>query len=107
MESLRESLGNRIRELRRSERLTQEALAGKAGIHATYLGAVERGERNVSVDNIGKIAMGLGVQPVELFRFQPYRSPENVKGELRRMLRRHDPELVLSILELLERASGE
>ncbi len=43
-------------------RKNQEALAGKAGIHGTYVGSVERAERNVSVDNICRLTWALGVE---------------------------------------------
>ncbi|MFZ3328711.1 MAG: helix-turn-helix transcriptional regulator [Methylocella sp.] len=53
----------------RAERgLSQEALAHECGINRTYLSAVERAERNVSIDNIARIAKGLGVEPCMLLR---------------------------------------
>ena len=63
----RKNFGARIRSFRLANGMTQEALADKAGIHSTYLGSVERGARNVSFDNILKIAGALGVLPAELF----------------------------------------
>lgn len=45
---------------------SQEALADAAGLHRTYIGSVERCERNISIDNIGRIAGALGVSPNEL-----------------------------------------
>ena len=59
--------GERIRLLRRRLGLSQEALAAKAGIHRTYMGGVERGERNISLKNIIRLAAALGVHPRELF----------------------------------------
>jgi len=47
--------------------LSQERLAELAGVHRTYLSSLERGERNVSLDNIYAIAEALGVSPAELF----------------------------------------
>lgn len=48
--------------------LSQEALADLTGLHRTYIGSVERGERNVSVDNMDRIAIALGQDIVELLQ---------------------------------------
>ena len=48
--------GTRVRELRIAQGLSQEVFAQKAGLHRTYIGGIERGERNVSLINIEKIA---------------------------------------------------
>jgi transcriptional regulator with XRE-family HTH domain len=57
----RRVFGDRVRELRASTGLSQEALADVAGLHRTYVGSVERGERNISLDNIYALAAALGV----------------------------------------------
>jgi transcriptional regulator with XRE-family HTH domain len=57
-----------MRRLRADRGLSQEALAHECGINRTYLSAVERAERNVSIDNIARIAKGLGVEPWTLLR---------------------------------------
>lgn len=62
----RRAFGRRVRELRQPLGLSQEALADKAGLHRTYVGSVERGERNVSLDNIYRLAAALKVQASEL-----------------------------------------
>jgi transcriptional regulator with XRE-family HTH domain len=65
---LRDTLAKNMRRLRATRKLTQEALAYDCGINRTYLSAVERAERNVSIDNIARIAKGLQVEPWKLLR---------------------------------------
>lgn len=61
------AFGAAVRELRKSRGISQERLADEVGIHRTYIGGVERGERNVSLLNIWRIAVALGVPPSGLF----------------------------------------
>lgn len=74
---LRENFGRRIRQLRKARDWTQEILATRAGMEYKYLGAIERGEKNLTIDNIEKIAAGLGVEAHQLFLF----STEGLKLE--------------------------
>ena len=62
----RVQLGEAIRKKRLQLGLSQERLAEKAGLHWTYIGGIERGERNVSLLNIVKIARALGATPSRL-----------------------------------------
>jgi transcriptional regulator with XRE-family HTH domain len=54
--------------LRRAKELSQEALAFEAGLHRTFVAHVERQVRNISVDNIEKLALALGVEAYELLK---------------------------------------
>ncbi|MEI9964130.1 MAG: helix-turn-helix transcriptional regulator [Caulobacteraceae bacterium] len=56
-----------VRRIRLERRLTQEQLALETGIDLTYLGGIERGRRNPSVDVVGRLAAALGVHPRDLF----------------------------------------
>ena len=67
---LREILAKNIRDLRLSKQLSQEELADICGLHRTYISDIERGNRNVSIDNIEKIAKGLDVDPSTLLEEQ-------------------------------------
>jgi transcriptional regulator with XRE-family HTH domain len=66
-DNLLKRFGDRVRVLRERSGLSQDALAAKAGIHRTYLGGVERGERNICLKNIFRLAAALEVHPRELF----------------------------------------
>lgn len=59
--------GERIRELRKQKGMTQEQLADKAHLHNTYIGTVERGEKNISMINIERVIKALGVSLAEFF----------------------------------------
>ncbi|HEX3748063.1 MAG TPA: helix-turn-helix transcriptional regulator [Bryobacteraceae bacterium] len=66
-EKIRVALGERIRELRRAAGYSQESFADHVGIHRTYGGELERGEANVTLENLLKIAKGLDTSLSELF----------------------------------------
>jgi transcriptional regulator with XRE-family HTH domain len=65
---LRDILARNMRRLRAERGFSQEALAHECGINRTYLSGVERSERNVSIDNIARIANGLRVEPWALLK---------------------------------------
>lgn len=62
----RKKFGEHIRTLRKQASGSQEELAAACGLHRTYVGAVERGERNVSLINIVQLARALRVKPADL-----------------------------------------
>ncbi|UPK43945.1 helix-turn-helix domain-containing protein [Paenibacillus pabuli] len=80
--SLPEDVGNRIRELRKAKGWTQEQLAEAAGLHYSYIGGVERGDRNISLETLEKIINGLQVTAEEIFKF-------NEDSEYKRALDEH------------------
>lgn len=59
--------GQLIRELRLEKQLSQEELAFRADVHRTYVGMIERGEKNISLENIAKFCKGLDVTMEFLF----------------------------------------
>jgi transcriptional regulator with XRE-family HTH domain len=68
--------GRRVRQLRLERGVSQEAFAHQVRIDRSYYGSIERGERNVSLENICLIAGGLGVPPAELLRFDALPDPD-------------------------------
>ena len=66
---IRMQFGVRVRHLRKERGLSQEAFAALCALDRTYIGGIERGERNVSLTNISKIASALDLSPSDLFRF--------------------------------------
>ncbi|MFB5675895.1 helix-turn-helix domain-containing protein [Paenibacillus terreus] len=62
-------VGAQIRALRKERGLSQEALGEKGGFHFTYIGQIERGEKNVALFNLAKIADALGVNVSQLFAY--------------------------------------
>lgn len=60
-------IGQRIRNYRLQIKLSQEELAERCGLHPTYIGQVERGEKNATIESIGKISSGLGIPLSRLF----------------------------------------
>ncbi len=96
-------LGQRIRMLRINQGLTQQALGEKSNLHQTYIGAVERGERNLSLKSLGKIASGLEVEVKDLFDFSDHASETSmVKERIDHYLRDKEERDIVFIRELLE-----
>jgi transcriptional regulator with XRE-family HTH domain len=64
----RDTLAQNLRRLRAQRGISQEELADLAGLHRTYVGSVERSERNISIDNIERLAIALGIPVPDLLR---------------------------------------
>jgi transcriptional regulator with XRE-family HTH domain len=67
-DEVKRRFGARLKTLRKARKLSQEKVALKAGIDRSYYGGIERGESNVSLINIQRIAEALEVEAGELFR---------------------------------------
>ncbi|MEO8362646.1 MAG: helix-turn-helix transcriptional regulator [Vicinamibacteria bacterium] len=63
-------LASNLRRLRTKSRQSQEEFADRCGLHRTYIGAIERGERNVTLKTLALIAEGLGVSSLDLLKVQ-------------------------------------
>lgn len=59
--------GQKVREERSKLNLSQEKLAARAGVHRTYIGMIERAEKNITLENIGKIAKALKIKIADFF----------------------------------------
>lgn len=59
--------GNKVRKERDKLELSQEELATKAGVHRTYIGMIERAEKNITLENIEKVAKALGLKLSDFF----------------------------------------
>lgn len=62
-----EKFGEKVREERRKLGLSQEELASRAGVHRTYIGMIERAEKNITLENIEKIANALKISIADFF----------------------------------------
>lgn len=69
MDDVIKAVGKRIKELRKARGLSQEALGEKGGFHYSYIGQVERGEKDIALSNLAKIADALDVGIHQLFSF--------------------------------------
>lgn len=66
-QNVTKKFGMRVRELRSEAGLTQEHLAETAELDRSYVGSVERGERNLSIENVCRLATAIGVSPADFF----------------------------------------
>jgi len=69
MSDIKKKFGERLRELRKEKGLAQDELATKAGLNSSYVGFIERAQRNPTLETISKLASALEVDIEELFHF--------------------------------------
>lgn len=77
---VQELFGKRLRALRTEHKLTLEMLAERCDLHENYVGAVERGERNLSLFNVWRLANGLGLSASDLVQDLPPRKSKKSKS---------------------------
>ena len=68
--TVKTAFGKRLRQLRTQRGWSQEELASHVGLDRSYVGGVERGERNISLENICRLAESLELKPSDLLRFE-------------------------------------
>lgn len=92
----------RIRRLRKERNLSQEQLAERSSLHTNYVGQVERGEKNLTLETLEKIVSGLDISLEELFRFLGPMERRDAFGEIVLLLSERpaaDHVMALSVLE--------
>ena len=103
MEDIKSLIGKRIRDLRKQRGLSQEGLGWKAELHFTYIGAVERGERNCSIITLEKIAKGLEINIKDLFDSPDHKTDINkLKKEINNKVNLLSPQTLTLLKEMLK-----
>ena len=82
MSELKHLIGKRIRDLRKSRKLTQEQLAELIGIGTPNISYIENGKFSPSVETLDKLAKVLQVEPYEIYMTSPYKSKKQIKDEM-------------------------
>jgi len=114
MEKLNINFGKRMKQLRKIHGLTQKKLAKKSRLEPAYIGAVERGERNLTINNIEKIARGFNTEVYKLFLFSDLdpkasqKLPDIKLEKILELIKKQKPEKrsmiyqILTILDLVD-----
>ena len=97
-----ELLGKRIRTLRKAKKMTQEQLASVADSGAKYISELERGEANVTIALVSKIAEGLGVATGELFENAHEADCVELRKEVNRMVSEVDDEKIALLYRMMK-----
>lgn len=106
MTNLTKLIGERIRFLRKERGLSQEELAYRASLHNTYIGQLERGEKNATIESVAKVCAALEITLEELFKDKVNHS-KVLSFELEEMVRlledrsKKDQRAVLMFIETL------
>jgi len=106
MNDIKKIFGKNVRIYRKKLGLTQWELSDKSGLHYTYIGAIERGEKNISLENINKIVRALNVRIEDLFDFENEKSEieksEVLKLKIFKVLKNQKEDEVDSYLKIIK-----
>jgi len=100
--SVKQLLGNRIKQLRTGCNLTQDALAELVDLNPKYLSNIERGKENPTLDTLLRIGDALGVEPKEMFVFNENLSVDELKKRIANLLEQSSHEQLKTITTLLQ-----
>jgi len=107
VEDIKRLIGDRIRNLRKERGLSQEDLGWKSELHHTYIGAIERGEKNCSIDTLSKIGGGLDVSINDLFDFPIYTQDFNkLKTSIIKEIDQCSPEVLELVSDLIKKCKA-
>jgi transcriptional regulator with XRE-family HTH domain len=102
LEDVKKLVGDRIRQLRKEQGLSQEKLGDKSDLHYTHIGSIERGEKNWSIDTLIKVAKGLNIEVADLFNFPiPPTQAKKIKKSLAEEINASSPETIKILSDLL------
>ena len=108
MDNVRVLVGERIRNLRKERGWSQEELGEKADLHHTYVGAVERGEKNASIDTLDKIADARGIEMVDLFTLAKGKiNVDKLRAYIIEEVKESSPAMLKLIAALIQTARSE
>lgn len=103
LKDVKRLIGDRIRQLRKEQGLSQEKLGDKSELHYTHIGSIERGEKNWSIDTLIKVSKGLNVEVVDLFDFpMPPADAKKIKKSLIENIDTSSPETIKILSDLLK-----
>jgi len=102
MNRIDERIGQRIKEIRRAEGLTQEALAEKVEISTRYLSRLEVGKQSGSVETLTRLAEVLEVELWELFDFGHHATPQQLRNMLRKLIQGFSEQQLRLALRLMQ-----
>lgn len=92
MAELVQRLGERLRKLRKQKGLSQEQLGELAGLHTNYIGQIERGEKNLTIQTLERVVSALQVSLEEVFRYIDPAVGEDTLSEITSLLVSRSPE---------------